>query len=189
MFWRAASDPAVVPVRATAARPGPDTLDILDLPTAVTVFRERQGSELAIIADGPRHIRLECTGDSLTDGPVRLDYDLADFRRLRARLTALTRLEAAVRLGRLPTRLYERDGLALRWMRALAAWDMNQAGASQIDIAIALFGAEQIDADTVDRMRKRVARLLDLARRRIAIAYRRLFRGGSGDGARRARST
>jgi hypothetical protein len=109
--------------------------------------------------------------------------------RLRARLTALTRLEAAVRLGRLPTRLYERDGLALRWMRALAAWDMNQAGASQIDIAIALFGAEQIDADTVDRMRKRVARLLDLARRRIAIAYGRLFRGGSGDAARRTRST
>jgi hypothetical protein len=38
-------------------------------------------------------------------------------------------------------------------------------------------------------MRKRVARLLDLARRRIAIAYGRLFRGGSGDGAWRARST
>ncbi|WP_230483373.1 DUF2285 domain-containing protein [Sphingomonas sp. Leaf21] len=175
LFWPAADDPAILPVRASAApRPGPDTFDLLKLPVAATILREG-ARERAVIADGPRHLRLETSGDSLTRGPVRLHYDLTDFHRLRARLLTLHRLEAVVRLGRLPTGLYERDPLALRWMNALAAWTMKQEGASQIEIAISLFGAASVDSESMERMRKRVARLLDLATRRIALAHRRFL--------------
>jgi len=122
MFWSAAGDPAVLPVHAiVAARRGSDTLDRLGLPLAVAIFRESPQREYAVIAHGPRHIRLESTGDSLIGGPVRLSDDLADFFRLRAQLLTLNRLEAAARSGRLPTRLYDRDPLAVRWIHALAA--------------------------------------------------------------------
>lgn len=178
IFWPASSDPSVLPVRAASAhQAGSDTFDLLDLPVAATVLRDARHREHVVIADGPRHIRLESRGDSLLGGPVRLAYDLADFRRLRVRLQTLSRLEALVRLGRLPTGLYGRDTLAARWLNALAAWEMKQAGASQIEIAIALFGAAQIDGESMDRMRKRVARLIALARRRMSIAHDRLFAG------------
>lgn len=179
MFWRASSDPAVLPVEASASsRRGNDTVNLLGLPLAVTVFREGTQREHVIIADGPRRIRLDSTGDSLLGGPVRLHYDLADFRQLRARLVSLSRLEAVVRLGRVPAGLYQRDTLALRWLRALVAWELKQDGASQIEIAIALFGIAQVNGDTMDLMRKRVARLLDLARRKIDTSYPRLFGTG-----------
>ncbi|WP_307103585.1 hypothetical protein [Sphingomonas sp. SORGH_AS_0950] len=175
LFWPATDDPAILPVRATVAEcRRPDTFDLLNLPVAATILRE--GSrEYVIIADGPRHLRLESTGDSLTSGPVRLHYDLGDFHRLRERLVALSRLEAVVRLGRLPTGLYDRDPLAFRWMNALKAWTLKEDQASQIEIAIALFGAASVDAETMDRMRKRVARLLDLATRRVGLAHRRFL--------------
>ncbi|SER22706.1 DNA -binding domain-containing protein [Sphingobium sp. YR768] len=172
IFWPASSDPSVLPVRAASAhQTDSDALDLLDLPIAASVLRDARHREHVVIADGPRHIRLEARGVSLLDGPVRLTYDLADFRKLRARLHTLSRLEALVRLRRLPAGLYGRDTLAARWLQALAAWEMKQAGASQIEIAIALFGAAQIDEDSMDRMRKRVARLIALAKRRMNVAY------------------
>lgn len=155
----------------------PATSNLLDLPVAATVLRDARQREHVVIADGPRHIRLESRGDSLLNGPVRLAYELADFRTLRARLHTLSRLEALVRLRRLPAGLYGRDTLAARWLNALAAWEMKQAGASQIEIAIALFGAAQIDGESMDRMRKRVARLIALAKRRMSVAYDRQFAG------------
>ncbi|MCC4233356.1 DUF2285 domain-containing protein [Sphingobium soli] len=172
IFWPASSDPSILPVCAVSApQTASNAFDLLDLPVAVSVLRDARHREHVVIADGPRHIRLEARGASLLDGPVRLAYDLADFRKLRVRLHTLSRLEALVRLRRLPAGLYGRDTLAARWLLALAAWEMKQAGASQIEIAIALFGAAQIDGDSMDRMRKRVARLIALAKRRMNVTY------------------
>lgn len=176
MFWPAARDASTLPVIASrAADDGPDTLDLLRLPVESVIWRERAGHEYVVIGDRWRRVRLDAVGASLAGGPVHLRYDLSGFRRLRAGLVSLGRLEALKRLGRLPRALFARDPVAGRWMNALAARDMRAAGASQIDIAIALFGAGEIDADSVERIRKRVARLLLLADRRIAAGYQRFF--------------
>lgn len=178
MFWPTACDDATLPVRASAAvSNGPDTLDLLHLPVESAIWRESPGHEYVIIADGWRRVRLDVRGTSLASGPVYLRYDLAGFRRLRASLVSLGRLEALKRVGRLPRTLFARDSIASRWASALAACDMRAAGASQTDIAIALFGARKIHADSVDRIRKRIARLLQLADRRIEVGYQRFFAG------------
>jgi len=176
MFWPAARDASTLPVIASpAADDGPETLNLLRLPVESVIWREAAGHEYVVIGDRWRRVRLDAVGASLASGPVHLRYDLSGFRRLRASLVSLGRLEALKRLGRLPRALFARDPVAGRWMNALAARDMRAAGASQIDIAIALFGASEIDADSIERIRKRVARLLQLADRRIAAGYQRFF--------------
>ena len=178
MFWPAARDAGILPVSTTAAPGGgPDTLDLLSLPVESAIWRDGVGHEYLVIADGPRRIRLEATGASFAHGPVVLRYDLAGFQALRPRLASLYRLEALKRLGRLPRNLFGRDPVAIRWTTALAAWDLRETGASQLDIAIALFCERAVDADSIDRVRKRVARLLRLADRRIAAGYQRFFLG------------
>lgn len=174
--WPATRDATILPVWTTAApEGGPDTLDLLSLPVEAVIWREQAGHEHLVIADGSRRIRLEATGASVAHGPVFLRYDLAGFQDLRPRLAALHRLEALKRLGRLPRNLFGRDPVAIRWTTALAAWDLRKKGASHLDIAIALFGARDVHADSIDRVRKRVARLLHLAERRMAAGYRRFL--------------
>lgn len=183
MFWPARDDPSILTVHAVAAQDGdPDALDLRKISVEAVIAREPDGLEHVVIADGPRRLRLEVRGESLTSGPVALRYELSGFAGLRQRLLSLSRLEALKRLGRLPRNLYASDPVSVRWSLALAAWDLRHAGASQIDIAVTLFGDAQVDADSVERMRKRVARLLLLADRRVIAGYRRFLSHGR-DGA------
>jgi hypothetical protein len=177
-FWCAACDPFVLTARAEASRSGdPEALDLLCLPLAATVLRDSPGHEYVLIADGQHHIRLELYGDSIAEGPVRLRYDISGIRDLRVKTMLLTRLETLVRRKRLPSRLFPRDPVAERWLRAFFAWEANRNGASQIDIAIAIFGENMVTESSADYMRKRVARLLALADRRIAAGFGRFFGG------------
>ncbi len=174
MFWSARDDPSILVVHAIPARDGgPDALDLTRIPVEAVIAREPDGLEHAIIADGPRRLRLEVHGASLTSGPVFLHYDLSGFAHLRQRLLSLSRLEALKRLGRLPRNLYPLDPISMRWSLALAAWDLRAAGASQIDIAVTLFSDAQIDADSVERMRRRRFRASPARRGQTAIVCHR----------------
>jgi hypothetical protein len=168
----------VLTARAEATAPGnPDALDLFRLHARTVILHADKIAEYILVTDGPYSLRLVLRGSSATVGPVRLHYDVAGIRDIRAKVLLLGRIEALVRRGRLPRGLFPPDPIADRRMRAFDAWQLRRDGASQIEIAIALFGDDAVDGASVDYMRKRVARLLQLADQRIAIGYRRFFGG------------
>lgn len=168
----------VLTARAEAAPSGdPDALDLFALSLDAHILHADSGLEYLLLADGPFNIRFELRGDSVARGPVRLHYDIGGFRSLRANILLLARLEALGRRGRLPAALFPPDPVANRRHLALDAWDRHRAGASQIEIAIALFGDDSVTGESFDLMRKRVARLIELAQRQSRISYQRFFGG------------
>lgn len=154
-----------------------DTFDLLALPCPVSVLQSGDDSEQAVIGDRQRRIRLDFYGDSVMDGPVRLHYDVEGFARADAALRTLRRFLALQKLGRFPESLFPRDRVAERRLLALRAYDGVMAGASQREIARVLLGERLVDgnAENFDSIRKRVARLVDLAEARMEIGYRRFF--------------
>lgn len=171
-FWRARCDPFIL--RLVTCRTGsddPEAFDLLSLPLTASVLRDCDGSELILIEQGTRHLRLQCRGDSILDGPVRVTCELTGVRSLEPPIISLRRLSALARLGRLPLRLFPRDPVVIKNVRALQAWDAAQAGAGQRDIAIAVFGAHMVTASNFDSMRKRVDRLLKKAEQHISAAW------------------
>lgn len=163
VFWRTDLHPAVLPVRAApVADADPDAFRLDRLPCRAVIRRLGDGREQIIIGGGTHSIRLEVRAGTLLEGPVRLTYDLAGFADIDIRLQALRQFVALHRLNRLPSGLFRTEPRARRWAMALQAWDGGRAGASQREIAVALFGGARVAADWAagDHMRKRVARLV-----------------------------
>jgi len=179
VFWRADLDPAVLTVRAApvAAADG-DAFRLDRLPCRAIVPRFGGGREQIIIGEGVRSIRIEVREGSVLSGPVRLAYDLAGFVDLDIGLRVLGQLEALHRFDRLLPTLFRGEPRAHRWAMALRAWDGRRNGASQREIAIALFGPDRVTTDwsTGDDMRKRIVRLLRTGERLIAAAGPELLR-------------
>lgn len=178
-FWPAARDrPVLVAEARRVAAGGADALDLVRLGNPVTILRTGDGIEQVVIADGVRRIRLQLHGDSAAHGPVRLRYGLSGFHCLDAPIHSLRRLFALRRLGRFPRVLFPHDHKAARYVRALQAWDGFQAGARQLDIAVAVYGDHMLSADgsNFDALRKCAGRLIRLAEQRIEAGYRRFHR-------------
>lgn len=171
VFWRADLHPAVLPVRAApVADADPDAFRLDRLPCRAVIRRLGDGREQIIIGGGTHSIRLEVRAGTLLEGPVRLTYDLAGFADIDIRLQALGQFVALHRLNRLPSGLFRIEPRARRWAMALQAWDGARAGASQREIAVALFGGARVASDWAagDHMRKRVARLVRTGERLVA---------------------
>jgi hypothetical protein len=140
---------------------------------------ERGGEEL-LLRQGGRSIRLHVRSGTLSEGPVRLRYALAGFARLEPQLLTLRRLAGLWRLGRMPAELFSVERRAERWIMLLRTHDGLTQGASQREIAAALFGIETVDRDwrgRSDYLRLRVQRLTATTRALIAGGYRNLLRG------------
>jgi hypothetical protein len=170
----------VLPVEAypAAAIDDDDAFNLLSVPHAVTVLRSLDG-EHVLITDGPRSIRLDVIVGSMLCGPVRLDYRLSGFDGVEAKVITLRRLLALWRLGRLPLSLFPPERKARRWAMVLQAYDGMQAGASQREIAIALFGEKRVRQDwdgPSDYLRLRVQRLVRNGKNMIGGGYRVLLR-------------
>lgn len=170
----------VLPVEAypAAAIDDDDAFNLLSVPHAVTVLRSIDG-EHVLITDGPRSIRLDVVAGSMLCGPVRLGYRLSGFDGVEAKVMTLRRLLALWRLGRLPLSLFPPERKARRWAMVLQAYDGMQAGASQREIAIALFGEKRVRQDwdgPSDYLRLRVQRLVRNGKNMIGGGYRVLLR-------------
>lgn len=145
----------------------------------VLVLRDAAGPERLLIGDAGHHLRLDVVAGSVLDGPVRLQYNLADSNTLDAKLMTLRRLLALERLGRFPSSLFPRIHRADRWMMALQAFDERAAGASHRDIAVVLYGANRVNSDWQGRssyLRCRVQRTLRFGHALVQEGYRRLLR-------------
>jgi len=147
----------------------------------VVVLREPSGAEYLLIGDSACHVRLDVTGGTILEGPVRLRLEFVDLAGMEAKLLTLRRLIALVRLGRFPRGLFSLPSKrrAHRWMMALRAWDARRAGASHREIAAALFGEAAVTADWDGRsayLRCRVQRLNRLGETLVQGGYRDLLR-------------
>lgn len=156
-----------------------NTFDLMKMSHPTSVLQTDDGVEYIVIGDGHHRIRLELHGDSVVSGPVRLHYDLEGFGQAEAAVRTLRRFLALQRLGRFPETLFPIDRIVARRVLALQAYDGQRAGASQREIASVVLGERLFHGsnDNFDSIRKRVSRLLDLAERRVEVAYRRFFEG------------
>lgn len=154
-----------------------DAFDIARLRLPASLLKDDLGEEVAISGSGVT-IRLSIEQGTLLKGPVCLDYRIRGRRHLRRRLLALRQFDAALRLGHVPPSLrskarnVDRPDLILRTLDALAVTSRAH------DVAIALFGAEKVDADWYhesDYLRSQTRRLMKRARYLAAGGYLGLF--------------
>ena len=148
---------------------------------SVLVLRNSAGAEHVLIGDGACHVRLDITGATILEGPVRLRYDIPGLAGMEAKLLTLRRLVGLVRLGRFPRGLFPLPPArrARRWMMALRALDARRAGATHREIAAALFGEARVAADwdgSSAYLRCRVQRLIRLGQALAQGGYRDLLR-------------
>jgi len=181
LFWRHEVDPMTIRASARACAPeDPDAFDLRRLGLPIRVFRAGGEEEVAIAA-GPTIVRISVAGGTLLDGPVRMSYRVEGRQPLSRRLLALQQFDALMRLRRiprplqvaLPARSSERMTLLLRTLDALAASKRTRI------VAIALFGAERVEADWThesDYLRMKTRRLIDAAKRLVKGGYLTLLR-------------
>lgn len=179
MVWNSANDAAVLHVEVLG-RAASDrfAFNLAKLPLAVTVVTGDSGERVAL-SDGYRRVTLEVTGGTLLDGPARTRFVLDHETGIDRQIATLRRLVALLETGRFHRSLFPREARASRWLQALRAYDAMSAGASQREIADALFAPLyrgvrwKTDAEF---LRLRVSRLLRLGRKLANGDYRLLLR-------------
>lgn len=179
IIWHAELDPGILPVAAEPiGRGDPDAIDPATLAPWLTIVRGTDG-EHAVLSDGWHHIRLDIEQGSLANGGlVLLRYRLQGIASAEARILPLRRLIDLCRNRRFSRSLYPPDRRVERWILALRVHDAVMDGASQSDIARALFGdaLESGEDRRSDSLRSRVRRLVGEARRLAGGGYRALMR-------------
>lgn len=169
LLWAADVDLGVLQVDlAPAASAADDSFDLRRFAAMATVVSNDSGHEHIAISDGYRRIRIDVSSGSLLDGPVVLRHLLEGVDRLDHKLLTLRRLVALQRHGKFVSTLFPVSPQTRRIVMALRVNDALQAGASQREIAIALFGKNVVDNDWTagsDYLRLRVRRLVTLALR------------------------
>jgi hypothetical protein len=180
LLWSADLVPGVLQVDAVpAVSASGGCFDLARVAAMATVIHNAAGGEHIAISDGYRRIRIDVAVGSLLRGPVLLRHHLQGIDRLDPKLLALRRLIALHRHRRFVSSLFPVSPQTTRIVMALRAYDAVQAGASQRDIAIALFGKNAVDDDwtaTSDYLRLRVRRLVTLARRLAVGGWMQLLR-------------
>jgi hypothetical protein len=179
LLWTTDVDPGVLQVDAVpAATTADDSFDLGRFAAMVSVVQCVGRGEYTAISDGYRRIRIDVVAGSLLEGPVLLRHHLQGIDHVDQKLLSLRRLIALHRHGHFVSSLFPFSPQTKRIVMALRAYDALQAGASQRDIAIALFGKNAVDDDWIagsDYLRLRVRRLVTLARRMAASEWPQLL--------------
>jgi len=166
-------------VPAVASDKG-DALDPAVLKGWMTIVTDGDGREHIVLSDGWRHIRLDVDAGSLATGePVVLRYHLEGLASAEEMVLSLRRFLHLCRHGTFARTLFAPDRQIPRWITLLRVHDAERAGASQREIAAALYGpvVERAWRDSFDSWRSRVRRLVREARAMAAGGYRSLMRG------------
>lgn len=183
LLWDARLDPDTL--RVDAVPVDPDHVDRFDpgrFAQWLDVVVDPEGREHAVLSDGYRRIRIDIEQGSLgCDRPVLLRYavDGTVGQCTEARLLPLRRLAGLLRTGRFLPALFPAERRVERLVEVLRVADALSAGATQREIAAALFGSERVGDDwrgVSDSLRSRVRRLVREARRMRAYGYSALMR-------------
>jgi len=179
LLWVAQLDPGVLRLRwSRAHRPGCDTFDIETLHPWMTRILGPDGQEHVALCDGQRRIRIDILAGALPGGPIVPTWELSGVDRAGTQLNALRQFLHLVRTGRFPSSRFPAEPRIARKVDVLRTADALAAGASQREIAAALFGSRAAQAgwrDMSDHLRSRVRRLAAEARAMGAGGYRRLL--------------
>jgi hypothetical protein len=180
VFWSSADAPIVLTTIATEAQAnGPETLDLRRLALPIAMLRQPDGRLHLLILDGPRRLQIEVVSTRLSRDPVRLLIPVWPPPEDEPRVLALRRFLHLRAAGALPDKLYRAERRGPRWAEILRAHDARLAGASQRDIAAALFGPDRVRDDwagSSDYLRLRVQRLVRAGDRMVGGGYRDLLR-------------
>lgn len=167
---------------AEPARPGdPDAIDLDRLAAWLTVAPDQHGHEHAAISNGWQRIRLDVEAGTLrAGGPVLFIYRLVGVASAAPRILPLRRLLALARHGRFAASLFPADPRIARGLDILRVADALADGASQREIAAALFGQERAVTEWSheDSLRSRVRRLVRDAREMARGGWRQLMQRG-----------
>lgn len=182
LIWHADLDPGTLAVDARSALPTDlDAIDPADFAGALILAADGEGREHAVISDGWHHIRIDLNAGSLAAGAVILRYRLEGSVSARPQLLSLRRLVDFSINRRFARSLFPPDRRIARWLLALQVHDALVAGATQREIAGALYGERHVAADwggVSDSLRSRVRRLVSEARRLAQGGWRTLLGGG-----------
>lgn len=146
----------------------------------LTTVSGEDGTEHAVLSDGLRRIRIDIlTGGLAGHDAVQLRFAFEDISAAQAGLRSLENLLGLIRNGRFAPGFHRRETLIARALTILRVHDALSAGASQREIAMALFGAGRVESDwntTSDSLRSRIRRLVRDARAMAGGGYRALLR-------------
>lgn len=181
VIWHAAFDPDTLPV---SARPStladPEAVVLEHLAPWLSIATGDDGREHAVLSDGRHHIRLDIEAGRIGDElAVRLFYQLQGLAAAKALMDPLKRFLALCQRRAFPSALFPDDPRVARGIDMLRVHDALVQGASQRDMAVALFGEERVYGDwagTSDSLRSRVRRLVREARTMARGGYREMLR-------------
>lgn len=179
-MWHAALDPAILTVHAEPADPAhPDAIPLAAMERWLTVVNGTDGREHAVLSDGCHHLRLDVEAGRMGgEEAVILGYSLRGLRSAAPRLLTLRRLIGLCRHRRFVPTLFPADPRLPRLVAMLRVSDALADGASQREIAAALFGADAVARGwngRTDALRSRMRRLVRDARMMRSGGYRRLL--------------
>ncbi|HTM81556.1 DUF2285 domain-containing protein [Asticcacaulis sp.] len=179
LFWQPGWDPTAITIDAEPVPPThQDAFDIARYPDMAGLLMDDNGHEVLLLCDGPRQIQLEVANGTLTAGPVRLHAMITGFDHMPSKAQTLLRLDAFQRLGRFPKTLFPPERGAVKWAKALRAFDGAQTGANHKEIATQVFGAGIVQDEwngRSDFLRARVQRLIKYARKMVDGGYKQLL--------------
>lgn len=158
---------------------GVRAIDFAQLGGDLFVQPDGAGGEHVLLRRGGMHLRVDVAAGTILDGPVTPRVLLLGIDGLAPPVLTLRRLAGLSRQGVLPLALRPRSRRTARWVRMIQALDGLRAGASQRDLAVALFGADRVAAEwrgLSDHLRLKVRRLVREARRLAGGGYRALLR-------------
>lgn len=174
VFWRPDWDKSVLLIRTLPAYSTENAFDLHLYGGLATVLILEEGFEVVLLTDGVRHLQLFILEGTVLNGPVYLRYALSGFTHLETRIRSLRRLVGLHQQGQFVAKLYPVETKVERWIQALRAYDGFLAGASQREIAVALYGQNTVDADWTDGsdyLRLRTRRLLRYAHTMVSGQY------------------
>jgi len=139
------------------------TFDLSSLNSLTAVLDIGDGVQHVLMLQDQQHLQLCAYGADITE-PVALFVDgIVPANSIRPRIQMIEALNILSATGKLPARLFPREPRGARLCTVLQALDGYLAGASQREIAIALFGSDRVRRDWSDpgnHLRDRVRRAI-----------------------------
>lgn len=183
IFFDASTDPSVLACEAIGE--DPDGFDLATIGCFSAVLRGDRAVEHLLLSDGMHRLRLDVHGGTLTRGPVRLRFAFDGLRAIDLPMLTLRRLAGLDRRRAMPRGLFAAERRAVRWIAAMRANDVSNAGGSQRDVAEALFGSARVREDwsgASDYLRSQARRLLQAGVRMRSGGWRQLLGAKATDG-------
>jgi hypothetical protein len=176
--WTAVQNRAVIALDAQHSN-NSNAFDFRKYRGRTAVIVDNSGKEHIVLSDGSSQIVADIDSGSVLVGPVSLKLIVPDHALVGMHLGQLQKLISALAHpdGLIPA--HRNRNAAHKLVTALQVADALAAGASQRDIAVALFGTRRVCSDwntASDALRSQVRRLIKRARQLSAGGWRNISR-------------